>query len=75
MGAALVLLLVGLGAMAAGVLIGGILTSLLNWRWVLFVNVPIGIVLLAGAWVALPRSERRTRNSNRLSYLYGKVFQ
>jgi EmrB/QacA subfamily drug resistance transporter len=44
---------------AAGVLVGGILTSLLNWRWVLFVNVPIGIVLLAGAWVALPRVEER----------------
>jgi EmrB/QacA subfamily drug resistance transporter len=28
---------------AAGVLLGGILTSGLNWRWVLFVNVPIGI--------------------------------
>jgi EmrB/QacA subfamily drug resistance transporter len=44
---------------AAGVLVGGILTSLLDWRWVLFVNVPIGIVLLAGAWVALPRHEER----------------
>ena len=44
---------------AAGVLVGGILTSLLNWRWVLFVNVPIGIVLLIGAWVALPRTEQR----------------
>lgn len=41
---------------AVGVLAGGILTSLLNWRWVLFVNVPIGIVLLAGAWVALDRT-------------------
>jgi EmrB/QacA subfamily drug resistance transporter len=28
---------------AAGVLLGGILTSWLSWRWVLFVNVPIGI--------------------------------
>ena len=27
---------------AAGVLLGGILTSGLSWRWVLFVNVPIG---------------------------------
>jgi EmrB/QacA subfamily drug resistance transporter len=44
---------------AVGVLAGGVLTSLLNWRWVLFVNVPIGIVLLAGAWVALSRSEQR----------------
>ncbi len=29
---------------AAGVLLGGILTSGLGWRWVLFVNVPIGIL-------------------------------
>ena len=28
---------------AVGVLLGGILTSGLSWRWVLFVNVPIGI--------------------------------
>ena len=40
---------------AVGVLAGGILTNFLGWRWVLFVNIPIGIVLLAGAWVALPR--------------------
>lgn len=44
---------------AVGVLAGGVLTSLLNWRWVLFVNVPIGIVLLAGAWLALSRSHER----------------
>ena len=42
---------------AVGVLAGGVLTSLLNWRWVLFVNVPIGIVLMVGAWMALPRNE------------------
>ncbi len=29
---------------AAGVLLGGILTSGLGWQWVLFVNVPIGLV-------------------------------
>jgi EmrB/QacA subfamily drug resistance transporter len=29
---------------AAGVLLGGVLTSGLSWRWVLFVNVPIGVV-------------------------------
>jgi EmrB/QacA subfamily drug resistance transporter len=36
----------GAGA-AAGVLFGGILTSGLGWRWVLFVNVPIGLTLAA----------------------------
>jgi EmrB/QacA subfamily drug resistance transporter len=40
---------------AVGVLAGGILTSYLGWRWVLFVNIPIGIVLLTGAWLSLPR--------------------
>ncbi len=34
---------------AAGVLLGGILTSGLNWRWVLFVNVPIGLTC---TWLA-----------------------
>ncbi len=34
----------GSGA-AIGLLLGGILTDLLSWRWVLFVNVPIGLLL------------------------------
>src|SRR6266853_145083 len=42
---------------AAGVLLGGILTSGLNWRWVLFVNVPIGIAAAALA----PRTLRESR--------------
>lgn len=29
---------------AAGVLFGGILTDLLGWRWILFINVPIGLI-------------------------------
>jgi EmrB/QacA subfamily drug resistance transporter len=36
---------------AAGVLLGGILTSGLGWQWVLFVNTPIGI----GAALLAPR--------------------
>ena len=35
--------LAGAGA-AAGVLLGGVLTSGIGWRWVLFVNVPIGLL-------------------------------
>ncbi len=33
---------------AAGVLLGGVLTDLLGWRWILFINVPIA--LLAGVF-------------------------
>ena len=35
----------GFGA-AAGVLFGGILTDLLSWEWIFFVNVPVGIAAL-----------------------------
>ena len=38
---------------AVGVLLGGVLTSELSWRWVLFINVPIGIVAALTAIVFL----------------------
>jgi EmrB/QacA subfamily drug resistance transporter len=47
----------GAGA-ALGLLLGGILTDLLSWRWVLFVNVPIGVVLIVGAFLYLHETER-----------------
>ncbi|MEY9961984.1 EmrB/QacA subfamily drug resistance transporter [Streptacidiphilus sp. MAP12-16] len=37
----------GLGA-TVGLLLGGVLTHALNWRWVFFVNIPIGLAVLAG---------------------------
>src|SRR5215218_2729236 len=46
----------------AGVLIGGLLTSGPGWRWVFFINVPVGIVLVAAirALVPLRRHPDRT---------------
>jgi EmrB/QacA subfamily drug resistance transporter len=41
---------------AGGLFLGGLLTDLLGWRWVLFVNVPIGIALLAGSLLSLSES-------------------
>jgi EmrB/QacA subfamily drug resistance transporter len=38
----------GSGA-AAGVLLGGLLTSSLSWSWIFFINVPVGIALVAVA--------------------------
>jgi EmrB/QacA subfamily drug resistance transporter len=39
----------GSAGAAAGVLLGGVLTTLLSWEWVFFVNVPVGIAVAFGA--------------------------
>ncbi len=41
---------VAAGGGSAGALFGGILTDTLSWRWILLVNVPIGLVLIPVAW-------------------------
>ena len=41
---------------ATGVLAGGVLTDLLSWRWILFINVPIGLLVLLVARLAIPES-------------------
>jgi MFS family permease len=40
---------------AIGGLLGGLLTGGLSWRWIFFVNVPVGAALLALAAGRLPR--------------------
>jgi EmrB/QacA subfamily drug resistance transporter len=45
----------GSGA-AAGVLLGGILTSYLSWSWIFFINVPVGIAAIALTPVLLRES-------------------
>jgi EmrB/QacA subfamily drug resistance transporter len=44
---------------ALGLLAGGMLTLWLSWRWVLFVNVPIGVLLAALAPLYITESERQ----------------
>jgi EmrB/QacA subfamily drug resistance transporter len=47
----------GSGA-AVGVLAGGVLTEYLSWRWIFFVNVPVGAVVLALTPRIVPESRR-----------------
>ncbi|MGW0777034.1 MFS transporter [Streptomyces sp. NPDC002835] len=55
---------VGAAGGAAGGLVGGVLTDLLSWRWVLLINAPVGVLVLAVA--ALWLTESRTGGSRRL---------
>ncbi|HEX3822851.1 MAG TPA: MFS transporter [Mycobacteriales bacterium] len=48
----------GAGA-ALGLILGGVLTDLLSWRWVLFVNAPIGLALAITAPYVIAETERR----------------
>jgi EmrB/QacA subfamily drug resistance transporter len=51
---------VSIAGAAVGLLAGGILTTYASWRWVFFVNVPIGIIVaLMARWV-LGESERHS---------------
>lgn len=50
---------VAAGGFAAGVLLGGILTDALSWRWVMFVNVPIGFVAIALSLVLLDKNREQ----------------
>jgi EmrB/QacA subfamily drug resistance transporter len=43
----------GLGA-TAGLLLGGLVTDTLGWRWVFFINVPVGVAVLVLVPLLLP---------------------
>ena len=49
---------VSVGGAAIGLIAGGMLTQWASWRWVMFVNVPIGIALLVAIVLALPETTR-----------------
>jgi EmrB/QacA subfamily drug resistance transporter len=51
---------------AAAPILGGVLTQTLSWRWVFLINAPIGIVMLAFAYLYLP--EHQPSPSGRLDF-------
>jgi len=56
---------------ASGAVLGGVLTSGLSWRWVFFVNVPIGVVAIAAAYLLL--TETRQLGGNRSLDVAGAI--
>jgi DHA2 family multidrug resistance protein len=51
----------GIGIMLGpilGPMLGGYLTELYSWRWVFYVNLPVGLLASAGLWLCFKDSER-----------------
>jgi EmrB/QacA subfamily drug resistance transporter len=55
---------VGAFGAVAGVLLGGILTDLLSWEWIFFVNIPVGV----GAFVLTPFLIGESRDATAKSF-------
>ena len=51
---------VSVGGGALGLIMGGTLTQWASWRWVMFVNVPIGLAVILTGRSVLPETARRT---------------
>jgi EmrB/QacA subfamily drug resistance transporter len=47
--------------------LGGLILTWLDWHWIFFVNVPVGLVAIGFAWTVLPRDE--VTHSRRLDLL------
>ncbi|KOT53694.1 MULTISPECIES: MFS transporter [Streptomyces] len=53
------------GGGAVGLILGGVLTEYMNWRWTFFVNIPFAVVAAAGALLVI-REPAGSRNPSRL---------
>ncbi|TVL93794.1 MFS transporter [Streptomyces sp. SAJ15] len=53
------------GGGAVGLILGGVLTEYMDWRWTFFVNIPFAVVAAAGA-VAVIHEPAEARNSSKL---------
>ncbi|MBV9448078.1 MAG: DHA2 family efflux MFS transporter permease subunit [Streptosporangiaceae bacterium] len=51
-------------ATIAGPTLGGLLVTAFDWRWIFFVNLPIGVIVLAAAFMLIP--DLRPGRSHRL---------
>jgi EmrB/QacA subfamily drug resistance transporter len=59
-------------ALAIGPLVGGLLTDHLDWSWIFFVNVPVGVLAVAASFLVI--EESRDMSEERRLDLPGQVF-
>jgi DHA2 family multidrug resistance protein len=50
-------------AISLGPAVGGYLIEMINWKWIFFINLPIGAVTLLFAWAILKRTKRKEIHS------------
>ncbi|MFF6956685.1 MFS transporter [Streptomyces sp. NPDC088197] len=49
-------------ASVAGPSLGGLLVTKLNWRWIFYVNVPIGVLAIIASFMFMPSAARTVRH-------------
>jgi len=48
-----------MGGGSLGLVLGGVITEWVSWRWVLFINVPIGVLVVLASPLFLPQTGRQ----------------
>jgi DHA2 family multidrug resistance protein len=67
----------GMGVMIGPILgptLGGWLTETYNWRWVFYINLPLGIIAFLGMLFFMPDSERSDRPFDKLGFFLLCIF-
>ena len=64
---------VSVGGGAVGLVLGGLLTQFGSWRWVLFVNVPVGVAVVVLARIFLSETPRRSGHFDLLGALTATI--
>ncbi len=66
---------VAFGGAAVGVVLSGVVTQYLGWRWIFFINVPVGVLAGLGVWQVIPaNAPQRGARPDAPGASHGSVF-